>query len=123
MVIAAPATPETHYLIDAKALAAMRPNAVLINIARGSLVDESALIRALEAGEVAAAALDVFETEPLPPDSPLWDAPNVYISAHSSVSVDRYMDDVFDLFVENLERYVKREPLHNRVDMQALGFA
>ncbi len=69
-----------------------------------------------------AAALDVFDTEPLPEDSPLWEAPNLYVSAHSSVSVDRYIDDVFDLFEENLRRYIDGKPLRNTVDMETLGF-
>jgi len=122
VVVAAPETPETFHLIDGAALAAMRPGSVLVNVARGSLVDEAALVTALTTGHVAAAALDVFEQEPLPPESPLWDLPNVYISAHSSVSVDRYLDDVFDLFVDNAARYLRGEPLRNRVDMAVLGF-
>ena len=64
-----------------------------------------------------------FDPEPLDPKSPLWDVPGVYISAHSSVSVDRYMEDVFDLFVDNLERYVAGTPLRNVVDMESLGFS
>ena len=122
VVIAAPSTPQTHHLIDAAALAAMRPDAVLVNVARGELVDEQALIAALRRGHLEAAVLDVFEKEPLPADSPLWDLPNVYISAHASVSTDRYMDDVFDLFLDNLGRYVRGERLRNLVDMEALGF-
>ncbi len=122
IVVAAPATGETRHLIDSGALAALRPGAVLVNVARGSLVDEAALAQALESGQVSAAALDVFEQEPLPPQSPLWDLPNVYVSAHSSVSVDRYVDDIFDLFADNLARYVAGEPLRNRVDKAALGF-
>ena len=122
VIIAAPASSETFHLIDAKALAAMRPGAVLVNVAQGSLVDESALVEALETEHLSAAALDVFTQEPLPPDSPLWDLPTVYLSAHSSVSVDRYLDDVFDLFADNLARYVAGEPLRNLIDMETLGF-
>ncbi len=122
VVVAAPETPETRHLIDAAALAALKPGAVLVNVARGALVDEAALADALRSGKLGAAALDVFEQEPLPPESPLWELPSVYISAHSSVSVDRYLDDVFDLFAENVARYVAGEPLRNRVDMAALGF-
>ncbi len=122
VVVAAPATPESRHLIDARALASMRPDAVLVNVARGSLVDEAALVAALEDGRIAAAALDVFDQEPLSPDSPFWELPNVYVSAHSSVSVDRYMDDVFDLFVDNLSRYLKGEELRNGIDLQALGY-
>lgn len=123
VVVAAPATDDTFHIIDATALAAMKEGAVLVNVARGSLVDEAALIDALRSEHLAAAVLDVFETEPLPDAHPLWDAPNVYISAHSSVSVDRYMSDVFDLFVENLARYARGESLRNLVDMKALGFS
>jgi phosphoglycerate dehydrogenase-like enzyme len=123
LVVAAPATPETFHLLDGSAFAAMRRGAVLVNVARGSLVDESAVVEALSSGQLGAAALDVFQQEPLPADSPLWEAPNLYISAHSSVSVDRYIDDVFDLFEDNVARYVAGEPLRNVVDMQALGFA
>jgi len=122
VVVAAPETPETRHLIDAAALAALKPGALLVNVARGALVDEAALIEALASGRLGAAALDVFDPEPLPPESPLWELPNVYVSAHSSVSVDRYLDDVFDLFAENVARFVRGEPLRNRVDMEALGF-
>lgn len=123
VVVAAPATPETEHLIDATACAAMPAGAVLVNVARGSLVDEVALCESLRSGHLGAAALDVFEEEPLPSDSPLWDLPTAYLSAHSSVSTDRYIDDVFDLFEENVARYVAGETLRNVVDMQSLGFA
>ncbi len=122
VVVAAPATPATHHLIDAKALAAMRREAVLVNVARGSLVDEEALVAALREERIAAAVLDVFDQEPLPAGSPFWELPNVYVSAHSSVSVDRYMDDVFDLFVDNLARYLRGEPLRNVIDLESLGY-
>ena len=122
VVVAAPATPETRHLIDAKALAALPQGAFLVNVARGSLLDEAALIASLESGHLGGAALDVFEQEPLPPESPIWDAPRLLVSAHSSVSVDRYVQDVFACFVDNLERYLAGEPLVNRVDMDALGF-
>jgi phosphoglycerate dehydrogenase-like enzyme len=122
VIVSAPASPETRHLIDAKALAAMQPHAVLVNVARGSLVDEEALAEAMRRQAIAAAVLDVFEQEPLPAESPLWDLPGVYVSAHSSVSVDRYMDDVFDLVFDNITRYIEGEPLRNLVDMEALGF-
>lgn len=122
VVVSAPATPETNYLIDEAAFGAMKPGCVVVNVARGSLLDENALLGAMATGQVAAAALDVFEREPLPADSPLWEAPGVLISAHSSVSVDRYVDDVFDLFEDNLRRYVTGQPLRNVVDMETLGF-
>ena len=123
VIISAPATAETHHLIDKAALAAMPRDAVLVNVARGTLVDEVELARVMREEPLAAAVLDVFDPEPLDASSPLWDLPNVYISAHSSVSVDRYMDDVFDLFVENLIRYRDGGDLRNPVDMKTLGFA
>ncbi|MGH0036354.1 MAG: D-2-hydroxyacid dehydrogenase [Myxococcota bacterium] len=122
VVVAAPDTPQTRHLIDAAALAAMPRNAVLVNVARGTLVDEAALAQAMAGGRLAAAVLDVFDPEPLDPASPLWDLPGVYVSAHSSVSVDRYADDVFDLVFDNLERYLDGRPLRNEVDTEALGF-
>ncbi|MAG31173.1 MAG: oxidoreductase [Deltaproteobacteria bacterium] len=122
VLVAAPATEGTHHLIDASALAAMKREAVLVNVARGSLVDEVELARVMRQEPLSAAILDVFDPEPLDPGSPLWDIPNVYISAHSSVSVDRYMDDTFEFFFENLQRYRAGEPLHNVIDMKSLGF-
>lgn len=122
VIIAAPATPETHHLFDAHALAAIPRHAVLVNVARGSLVDERELARVMTEDPLAAAVLDVFDAEPLDAQSPLWDIPNVYISAHSSVSLDRYVDDVFDLFHDNLIRFLAGETLHNVVDMERLGF-
>jgi phosphoglycerate dehydrogenase-like enzyme len=123
VVIAAPASPETHHLFDRKAFDAMKPGTVLINIARGSLVDTNALLDALKTGRVGAAALDVFEEEPLPASSPLWDTENLLVSAHSSASVDRHMENVMDLFEANVKRYLAGEPLRNQVDMEGLGFA
>jgi phosphoglycerate dehydrogenase-like enzyme len=122
VVIAAPATDQNRHLIDAGALAAMKPDAVLVNVARGSLLDEQALADAMRRGALGAAVLDVFDPEPLPAESPLWDLPGVYISAHSSVATDRYMDDVFDLVFDNVKRYLDGQPLRNVVDAEALGF-
>lgn len=122
VVIAAPATPETHHLFDAAALKAIPRHAVLVNVARGSLVDEEELARVMRDEPLAAAVLDVFDPEPLDPSSPLWDIPNVYLSAHCSVSLDRYVDDVFDLFIDNLERLLAGKTLQNIVDMEILGF-
>jgi phosphoglycerate dehydrogenase-like enzyme len=121
-VIAAPATDDTHHLVDAAALAAMPRGGILINVARGSLMDTEAFIDAMQRGHLSAAALDVFEQEPLPPESPLWELPNLLISAHSSVSTDRYAHDLFELFTDNLGRYIRGEPMRNLVDMDALGF-
>ncbi len=122
VIVSAPATAETHHLIDAAALAAMPRHAVLVNVARGSLVDQAELIRVMQEEPLAAAVLDVFDPEPLEASSPLWEIPNVYISAHSSVAIDRYMDDVFELFFDNLQRFLAGEPLRNVVDMKSLGF-
>jgi phosphoglycerate dehydrogenase-like enzyme len=118
VVLAAPAADSTRHLIGAKALAAMRPGTVLVNIARGSLIDEAALVESLRSGHLGAAVLDVFEAEPLSSSSPLWELPNCYISAHCSVSLDRYVDDVMAIFEENLRRYLKGEPLRNVVSAE-----
>ncbi len=122
VVVAAPATPETRHLIDAAALAAMKPGAMLVNVARGSLVDEAALLDALDHGPLEWAALDVFEVEPLPAESPLWRHPRVLVTAHSAPSVDRYMDDVFEIVLENVGRWVRGEPFLNELDPALHGF-
>ncbi|HUS16186.1 MAG TPA: D-2-hydroxyacid dehydrogenase [Chloroflexia bacterium] len=116
VLLAAPNTPATHHLIDAAALAAMRPGAVLINIARGGLVDEPALIAALQGGQIKGAALDVFAQEPLPADSPLWGMPNVLITPHLAGANPHYNRRATELFCENLRRYLAGAPLQNLVD-------
>ena len=116
VVVIAPYTEATHHLVDEAALRAMKPNAVLINIARGGVVDEAALIRALQEGWIGGAALDVFEQEPLPADSPLWGMANVIISPHAAGFTARYYDVIQELFGENLCRYLAGEPLLNQVD-------
>jgi phosphoglycerate dehydrogenase-like enzyme len=115
VVVCAPATPDTHDLFDAAAFAAMRPGAVFCNVARGSLVDEAALLDSLRSGHLGAAVLDVTRQEPLPADSPLWDTPNLRLSPHSSASLDHYVESVFELFADNLDRYVRGDPLRNVV--------
>jgi phosphoglycerate dehydrogenase-like enzyme len=117
VIVAAPGTAANEDLFDEVAFAAMRPGAVFVNVARGTLVDEAALMAALGSGHLRAAALDVTREEPLPTDSPLWDAPNLTISPHSSASSDRYLERVADLFYGNLERFVAGEPLANVVDL------
>ena len=117
VVLAAPGTAENASMFDAATFAAMKPGSVFVNVARGTLVDEPALIDALRSGHLGAAALDVMRHEPMAADDPLWDAPNVLISPHSSASGEGYMDRAFDLFVRNLSHYVKGEPLDNVVDM------
>lgn len=117
VVVAAPGTAANEHLFDTSAFAAMRRGAVFVNVARGTLVDETALIGALESGHLRAAAIDVAREEPLPAGSPLWDAPNLAISPHSSASADRYLERVAELFAENLARYARGEPLRNVVDL------
>ena len=116
VVVSVPATPETRHIIGADELRQMRRNAFLINISRGSTVDEPALIAALRDGIIAGAGLDVFETEPLPGDSPLWRLPNVIISPHVAGDTDQYSRRFTDLFLDNLARYRSGEPLRNVVD-------
>lgn len=118
VVLACPLTEETYHLIDAEALAAMKPGAWLINIARGPVVDEQALIEALRSGHLGGACLDVFEQEPLPEESPLWDLPNVLITPHNAGSSTKTWERELALFVENVRRYVQGEPLQNVVDRQ-----
>ena len=117
VVVSAPGTAETENLFDEAAFAAMKPGAIFCNVGRGSLVDEGALIAALESGHLGAAILDVTRQEPMPDDDPLWDAPNIYISPHCSTSQDRYTDKLFALFADNLGRYARGEELRNVVDL------
>jgi phosphoglycerate dehydrogenase-like enzyme len=116
VVVTAALTPETHGLIDRRAIASMKPSAFLINVARGPIVDTTALLDALGNGRIAGAALDVFETEPLPPDSPLWSAPNLLVSPHMAGDSDGWDSRVVELFGENVRRYLRGEPLRNVVD-------
>jgi D-2-hydroxyacid dehydrogenase (NADP+) len=110
LVVLTPYSRETHHLIDASVLDAMQPVAMLINIARGDVVDEAALVRALAAGSIAGAGLDVFHTEPLPPDNPLWDLPNVIITAHVGGMSDIYAEQVLPLLIDNLTAFVAGTP-------------
>jgi phosphoglycerate dehydrogenase-like enzyme len=121
VVDALPATPATRHLFDAAAFGAMHPWARFINVGRGSTVEQDALIEALKSGGIAAAALDVFEDEPLPPASPLWDLPNVIVSPHVAGDTAGWRESVVELFIENLERYLTGDPLRNVVDKK-LGF-
>jgi len=118
LVIATPATPENFNLIGAHELACLKPSAFLINIARGSLVNELALISALKDKQIAGACLDVFAHEPLPMESPLWDLPNVIITPHIAGMRFDYSEKFADLFFENLRRYDSGEDLINTVDFQ-----
>ncbi len=116
VVITLPLTEETRGMIDAAAISRMRADAVLVNVGRGGVVDEAALVQALEQGRLAGAALDVFATEPLPPDSPLWGLPNVLISPHTAGLSKRENERVVPLFIENLRRYLAGDELLSRVD-------
>lgn len=118
VVLLAPLTPETRHLFDAEVFASMQPNAFFLNLSRGGLVDEAALIEALRQDHIAGAGLDVFEEEPLPADSPLWQNENVIISPHVSGFSPKYDDRASDLFAENLRRYLAGEPLLNLVDRE-----
>lgn len=115
LVLAVPSTPQTHQLIGADELRAMKPSAFLVNIARGSIVDEPALVAALQSGIIAGAGLDVTAEEPLPPDSPLWTLPNVILSPHISGSTSRYSRRFADLFLRNLALYRAGQPMINVV--------
>ena len=121
IVVAAPATAETRHLIDADALGAVKPGAHLINIARGSLVDQDALLAALDDGRLAMASLDVVEPEPLPAGHPLFTHPRVRLSPHISWSSPETSRRTMELFVENVARYRAGEPLTGAVDLE-LGY-
>ena len=116
VVVAVPLTPETRRLIGEAELRSMKPGAVIVNIARGAVIDEGALVRALKEGWIAGAALDVFEREPLPAESELWGLRNVLLTPHISGGTPRYMERAVELFCDNLRRYVAGEPLVNVVD-------
>lgn len=116
VVIATPLTSETRGLIGEAELAAMKPAAAIVNIARGAVIDEPALIATLKDGRIAGAALDVFSREPLPPESELWGLDNVIMTPHISGGMPDYMARVIDLFAANLRRYLDGEPLANVFD-------
>jgi phosphoglycerate dehydrogenase-like enzyme len=119
VVLAAPLTSETDGMIDDAALAAMRPDGWLINIARGRLVDDRALLRALSDGRIGGAALDTFREEPLPSSSPYYDLSNVIVTPHTAWSSSRVLDRSVELFCDNLRRFAAGEPLRNVVDPDA----
>ena len=121
VVVTLPGTPETRRLIDAEAIAAMRRGAYFANVGRGSVVDEAALVEALQSGHLSGAALDVFEVEPLPEESPLWELDNVIVSAHTTDVVPDLINSAqTDLFCENLRRYLTGQDLLNVLDKRLL---
>jgi phosphoglycerate dehydrogenase-like enzyme len=119
ILVVTPLTAETRGMIGEAEIAAMKPSAVIINIGRGPVIVEAALVRALEAGRIRGAALDVFNTEPLPSEHPFWRMPNVLLSPHTADRVEGFLDPAFESFVENLDRFRKGEPLANVVDKHA----
>jgi len=116
LVLAAPLTPETRHLIGKDELDGMRPGAVLINMGRGALVDQTALVSALQRGAIRGAALDVFETEPLPADDPLYGLDNVLLSPHTADHTATWREEAMCGFLENLRRFRAGEPLDHVVD-------
>ena len=121
IVLCVPLTPETRHMIGREQFLAMKPSAVIVNIARGAVIDQPALIQALRDGAIAGAVLDVTDPEPLPADDELWHAPNVIITPHISGTISGYGHRAADMFVANLRRYVAGEPLHHLVD-PVLGY-
>ena len=117
LVLALPLTAESRRLLGARELELMKPSAILINIARGEIVNEEVLARALEQKVIAGAGLDVFEAEPLPPDSPLWQLDNCIITPHCAALSPQYMTRATDLFCRNLDAYINGDPLPTAVDL------
>ncbi len=115
VVIAVPLTSETHLLIDRRRIQNMRPSTVLINVSRGLVMDENALIEGLRSGKLLGAGLDVFSNEPLPPESPLWKMPGVIVTPHVAGVSDRIASRVLEFFKLNLSHYLRHEPLQNIV--------
>jgi len=118
VVLAAPETPETRKMMGAREFALMKPSAYFVNVARGALVDEPALIHALQRNEIAGAALDVTSQEPLPADNPLWQLDNVFITPHVSAVSEHLWERQTDLLLENLDRWFGGRELVNRVDLE-----
>jgi len=118
LVLAIPGNAETRHMIGATQFARMKPSASLVNVARGTLIDTDALVRALESGKLAGAGLDVTDPEPLPPEHPLWRLPNVIITPHLAGATDRYWQRQADMVFANVRRYLAGQPLLNLVDKQ-----
>ncbi len=121
LVAAAPLTKETRHMISTPEFSVMKPSSMVINVGRGPVIDQQALIRALQDKKIRAAALDVYETEPLPSDNPLWDMENVLLSPHCTDRTENpdWLDLTMQVFLDNFERYQKGQPLLNVVDKTA----
>ena len=119
LVVTLPLTDATRGLVGAGALAALPAHAVVVNVGRGEVVDQDALVAALETGRLGGAALDVFETEPLPDDSPLWTMENVIVTPHAAGHTPHYASRALAIFLDNLGRYRRDEPLQHAVDLDA----
>jgi phosphoglycerate dehydrogenase-like enzyme len=120
VVLTIPLNNETKGMIGERELQHMRPSAYLINIGRGAIIDEAALVQALQDGWIAGAGLDVFETEPLPAESPLWGMPNTIITAHYAGRTPHYYERAISIFLENLKRYISGQSLVNVVDKELM---
>ncbi len=119
ILVAAPLTPETRGLIGDAEIAAMKPTAVILNIGRGPVIDENALIHALQSGRIRGAGVDVFNNEPLPPEHPFWNMSNVLLSPHTADRVEGFLEPALECFIENLNRFRAGTPLLNVVDTEA----
>lgn len=119
VLVTAPLTPETRGLIGETEIAAMRPTSIILNIGCGPVIDEHALIRALDARKISGAALDVFTTEPLPTDHPFWKMSNVLLSPHTADRVEGFLQPALECFIENFTRFREGTPLLNVVDKDA----
>jgi phosphoglycerate dehydrogenase-like enzyme len=116
ILLVTPLTAQTRGMVGEAEIGSMKPAGILMNIARGPVVDESALIRALEAKRIRGAALDVFNTEPLPPEHPFWQMSNVLLSPHTADRVDGFLSPAFESFFENLDRFIQGQALQHVVD-------
>ncbi len=119
VVVAAPLTPNTKHMMSTAEFNCMKESAIIMNVGRGPVIDEAAMTEALRTKRIRGAALDVFEVEPLPADSPLWDMDNVFISAHTSDHTKDWLNDAANFFVEQFHRWKNNEPLKNIADKNA----
>lgn len=119
VALALPQTPDTVHTVGARELAAMKPSGIILNVGRGSAIDETALAEVLRQKKIRGAALDVFDKEPLPPTSPFWDMDNVFLSPHTADNTATWQDDSVRIFLDNFRRYTSGQPLRNLVDKAA----